>query len=643
VGFGSPYKVTFPGNDLVIGGGTPDANYTTAFLRVRDNGVTFDGSSSGGKGASTYTVTSTTQTEADRAIIIGVGPGENASLSVTHSSIVCCGLLSKFSGVTATLGDAAGASGTLNMNAGTFNVTGSDFTQTQLIVGNNGNGTLNVNNGADVHVSGFNSKVALGHHSTGTGTVSINGAGSTWTNDDQLWIGESGTGTLTIQNGGSLTTSSAAGGSSIIGVFGGSNGMVTISGVGSTWMDNNGLTVGNSGNGTLLITDGGSLTSSGTAIGEGFAASGTATVTGSGSTWNDLSTIVGTTGPGALAIQNGGTMTSGSALIRGLNNGSGQVLVAGAGSTWNVTTGPLTMGLPEGGFTTGPTSLTINPGGTVNVAHNIDLDTNSTLKLQGGTLSAAEIGLNGLQFNGQFKWTAGTLHVGIFRKSLVNEGGTLAPGHSAGTTTIDGNYTQEAAGAMQIEIGGTMANTQYDVVDISGFATLGGELQLSLINGFLPTALQTFTVIYSSGITGAFSNVANGQRIGVADGSGSFVVNYGTGSAFDSTQVTLSGFQAVALPGDYNHNGIVDAADYTVWRDSLGSTGAGLAADGNINGVIDAGDYAVWKSHFGAHAGSGAGGSANAAVPEPATLLMFLAGILMPAGSTRRFGALGEH
>ena len=526
-----PYKVTFPGNDFVIGGPTPDANYTTGFLRVRDSGVTFDGSTSIGKGASTYSVTSATQTEANRAIIIGVGPAENASLTVSHSGIFCCGLLSSFSGVAATLGDAAGAAGTLNMNVGTFNVTGSDFTQTQLIIGNNGTGTLNVNNGADVNVTGFNSTVSLGHHATGVGTVSINGTGSTWTNDDQLWVGESGTGTLTVQNGGTLMTSSGAGGSNIIGVFGGSNGMVTITDPGSTWNDNNGLTVGNSGNGTLLITNGGSLTSTGTALGEGFAASGTATVTGAGSTWTDLSTIIGTTGAGALAIQNGGSMTSGSALIRGLNSGSGQVLVAGAGSTWTVTTGPLTIGLPEGGFTTGPTSLTINPGGTVNVAHNIDLDTNSTLKLQGGTLSAAEIGLNGLQFNGQFQWTSGTLHVGIFRKSLTNQGGTLAPGHSAGTTTIDGNYTQQAAGSMEIEIGGTTANTQYDVVDISGFATLGGGLQLSLINGFMPTALQTFTVLFSSGITGAFSNVGNGQRIGVADGSGSFLVNYGAGSA----------------------------------------------------------------------------------------------------------------
>jgi hypothetical protein len=69
----------------------------------------------------------------------------------------------------------------------------------------------------------------------------------------------------------------------------------------------------------------------------------------------------------------------------------------------------------------------------------------------------------------------------------------------------------------------------------------------------------------------------------------------------------------VGLAGDYNHNGIVDAADYTVWRDGLGTTYT--QADCNI-----------WKANFGAHAGSGSG--AAAAVPEPASLLLFLGGIL---------------
>ena len=54
------------------------------------------------------------------------------------------------------------------------------------------------------------------------------------------------------------------------------------------------------------------------------------------------------------------------------------------------------------------------------------------------------------------------------------------------------------------------------------------------------------------------------------------------------------------LDGDYNYNGIVDAADYALWRDTLGQTVTAFwGADGNGNGMIDDLDYAVWKTHFG--------------------------------------------
>lgn len=78
------------------------------------------------------------------------------------------------------------------------------------------------------------------------------------------------------------------------------------------------------------------------------------------------------------------------------------------------------------------------------------------------------------------------------------------------------------------------------------------------------------------------------------------------------------------LTGDYNRNGTVDTADYTIWRDTLGQTGSGLTADGNGNNQIDAGDYSVWKVHFGQTAGSGSNAIANAAVPEPANLLLLM-------------------
>lgn len=76
----------------------------------------------------------------------------------------------------------------------------------------------------------------------------------------------------------------------------------------------------------------------------------------------------------------------------------------------------------------------------------------------------------------------------------------------------------------------------------------------------------------------------------------------------------------VILLGDYNSNGVVDAADYVVWRDNLGSE-TNLIADANNNDIIDEGDYVLWRKNFGATSGSP--GSARAfAVPEPHGLLL---------------------
>jgi thermolabile hemolysin len=85
----------------------------------------------------------------------------------------------------------------------------------------------------------------------------------------------------------------------------------------------------------------------------------------------------------------------------------------------------------------------------------------------------------------------------------------------------------------------------------------------------------------------------------------------------------------LTLPGDFNHDGIVDAADYSVWRDEYGQAGVALTADGDGNKFVDVRDFNIWKADFGQTSTSGVGANALNPVPEPASIAQaILAAIL---------------
>jgi hypothetical protein len=81
----------------------------------------------------------------------------------------------------------------------------------------------------------------------------------------------------------------------------------------------------------------------------------------------------------------------------------------------------------------------------------------------------------------------------------VTNSATVEPGDPLGTLTIDGNFTQTATGVLLVQIGGT---SEFGQLAVTGTATLGGTLEVSLLNNFVPavgTSFQILTFAQSSG------------------------------------------------------------------------------------------------------------------------------------------------
>jgi hypothetical protein len=76
----------------------------------------------------------------------------------------------------------------------------------------------------------------------------------------------------------------------------------------------------------------------------------------------------------------------------------------------------------------------------------------------------------------------------------------------------------------------------------------------------------------------------------------------------------------LTLPGDFNRDRAVDAADYVVWRDTLLTSGPALAADGNGDELVNEADYNLWRMNFGPMASIN---SARASVPEAQSWLLY--------------------
>ena len=182
---------------------------------------------------------------------------------------------------------------------------------------------------------------------------------------------------------------------------------------------------------------------------------------------------------------------------------------------------------------------------------------------------------------------------------------------SAGTVlNVNGDFTMTGDGAgLNMLIG---SPDIHDQINITGDLAADGVLTLDIGNGGLNVqAGDVFDLFTFSSASGAFDDIELPTLAG--------------GLGWDTSSLLVTGELAVlsvGLPGDYNNDGTVDAADYTVWRDNLGAADE-TALNGNGDGMngVDEADYALWKANYGTTLGTGSAALAQA-VPEPATIVL---------------------
>jgi hypothetical protein len=115
--------------------------------------------------------------------------------------------------------------------------------------------------------------------------------------------------------------------------------------------------------------------------------------------------------------------------------------------------------------------------------------------------------------------------------------------------------------------------------------------------------------------------------------SGQVFTTLGSSSTFGliAPATTTTVVRTFIGSADYNDNGIVDAADYALWRNFNGqSVPNGFGPDGNFDGVVNQADYNFWRSRFGLPMGAGSGGSlSTGAVPEPWSGILLVVGAIL--------------
>ena len=508
----------------------------------------------------------------DRYTTIGiVGGSEYGAMTVNSGSGVSSGSVY--------FGLSSGGPSYYGVGVGTITGNGSTLDSSMIFVGYEAYGNLNIMAGGAVSdLRGY-----IGYDVGSTGTVTVNGSGSTWTNTKDFFVGLAGRGTLDIVDGGHVCNTNYSGDSDI-GCFAGSTGMATVAGAGSTWAVNGTLGVGRFGEGKLNITGGGVVSDASGFIGENFGSIGMATVAGVGSTWTNSGRLdIGTYGRGTLNVSGGGSVINTYSIVGGDSGATGVVTVDGNGSTWTA----------SGGIGVG-----ISGNGILNITH-------------GGAVTAEFIAINNRS------WLAIDTNSSLnVVDRFTNNGLVLI---SAAANALAGTYTP-------IDAGGWFGNGTYQA--------LGGTWNANGSHQFIVSAAQTGT----SGQT-VTMDPSIAPRVVFTDMSG-----WSVGASFAATDgSTLLNFAATAISGDtlttledlLGENQILGGWEFEA--DDGYSQGDPVYLSFNVGGGFSPSDLLVWHytenswsqytptdlSYDGTYASftvNGFSGYAVTTVPEPGTL-----------------------
>jgi len=380
-----------------------------------------------------------------------------------------------------TLGDDVGSTGTLLLSG-----SGSELTlAAHFDVGNSGEGTLTVDDGAVLR----SGRGYIGHNAGSDGEATVTGADSKWLihAGSHVYVGTSGTGKLTIADGAEVFNETA-----LIGNGSTGNGTAIAQGAGTLWTNTVDVYVSNNGTSTLTIKDGAEVVVGRTTlIGRKAGSTGVATVTGIGSKLThdtvlnaQSELLVGSAGHGELNIYNGALVTSTiGEIARTVTSSEGVVTVAGldpvaatiATATWNNSDRLFVGGKEEGAGGLG--TLNVENGGVVTVGNTLKVWSPGIVNLSGGLLEADDLDFDDPN---DLNWTGGTLRINSslsIEPASIQLGNTVTVPTSATLDVPSHGITIGAGGTGVLNVDGGAVTTG-STIDVlaSGTVNLSGGL-----------------------------------------------------------------------------------------------------------------------------------------------------------------------